>query len=361
MKIMDSLLDVTKEYYTNIINQAETMAKSYNEGIWQLISKERLYVDGEFNLNSSSVSVPIFGKSVFESRIDELFNKTIEDIDDETNFIILGLISDNFNEATIRDVKSNLKKYITDYKTDFSLGVNNIVSNVVQQQVNMVQVFRKINYVTTLSDGVIIDLKPKIYNISATTEVSQLSNPEPSDTYNELWNDYQTVSIDIGQFQQFLITNSIISDTYNEPGDFIPTAAQISLISDKRFFMIMSQIFNDKDKFNEFNDIVITNSMDNSTSGLRRKYNKIVDNFRDKVKEELNEEEKVYKAAKKDKVYLDYLAVENLYKKGKTRKFTYTTVPNSSTNELQTNDLLLLFQGNNNGDKTIWTDKTQFN
>ena len=60
-------------------------------------------------------------------------------------------------------------------------------------------------------------------------------------------------------------------------------------------------------------------------------------------------------------MYLDYLVVENLYKKGKTRKFTYTTVPNSSTNELQTTDLLLLYQGNNGGDKTIWTDKTQFN
>ena len=125
--------------------------------------------------------------------------------------------------------------------------------------------------------------------------------------------------------------------------------------------MIMAQIFNSKDKFNEFNDIIITNDMNNSTSGLRKKYNKIVDNFRDKVKEELSEEEKFYKTLKKGKEYLDYLSVENLYKKGKTRKFTYTTVPNSSTNELQTTDLLLLYQGNNDGDKAIWTDKTQFN
>jgi len=123
----------------------------------------------------------------------------------------------------------------------------------------------------------------------------------------------------------------------------------------------MAQIFNKKDKFNEFNDIVITDTMNNSTSGLRRKYNKIVDNFRDKVKEELDAEENVYITIKKDSIYLDYLSVENLYKKGKTRKFTYTTVPNSSTNDQQTTDLLLLYQGNNNGDKTIWTDKTKFN
>ena len=367
MKIMDSLLDVTKEYYTNVVNQAESMTKSYNNGIWQLTTKELIYTNGSFNLNvlntPSSEQVTIFGKSIFENRIDELFTKTLEDIDDETNFIILGLIGDNFNDATIRDVKSNLKKYITNYKADFSLGINSIVSNLVQQQVNMVQVFRKINYVSTLSDGVIIDSKPKVYSISATTEVSNLSNPEPIDTYDELWNDYQKVGKNINRFYEFLTTNQIIYEDYNEPGDFKPTSSvfEIDDLSGKRFFMIMAQIFNSKDKFNEFNDIVITDDMNNSTSGLRRKYNKIVDDFRDKVKQELDAEEKTYKDAKKDEVYLNYLAVENLYKKGKTRKFTYSTVPNSLTNEQQTADLLLLYQGNNGGDNIIWTDKTQFN
>jgi hypothetical protein len=367
MKIMDSLLDVTKEYYTNVINQGETMTKSYNDGIWQLITKELLYTNGSFNLNvfntPQSEEVTIFGKSIFESKIDDLFTKTLEDIDNGTNFIILGLLGDNFNEATIRDVKSNLKKYITDYKADFSLGVTSIISNLVQQQVSMVQVFRKISYVATLSDGVIIDLKPKVYNISATTEVSNLSNPEPIDTYDELWRDYQKVANNINRFYEFLITNKIIYENYDEPGDFLPTSSvfEVDDLSGKRFFMIMAQIFNSRDKFNEFNDIIITDAMNNSASGLRRKYNKIVDNFRDKVKEELDAEENFYKSTKKEKVYLDYLAVENLYKKGKTRKFTYTTIPNSSTNEQQTTNLILLYQGNNNGDKTIWTDKTQFN
>jgi hypothetical protein len=363
MKIMDSLLDVTKEYYVNMVNQPETMTKSYNNGVWQLITKDTQYINGEFNLNSSSIPVPIYGKSDFESKIDELFTKTIEDIDNNYNFIIDGLIIENFNEATIREVKSNLKKYINDYKVNFSLGVTSIVNNLVDQQTNMVQVFRKINFVTTLSDGVIIDLKPKIYNILGTPEISKLSNPEPSDTYDELWNDFRAVGVNLEKFNNFLETNSINLKNYNEPGGFTTTSTVFSAedLYSKRFFMIMSQIFNNKDKFNEFNDIVITNSMDNSTSGLRRKYNKIVDNFRDKVKEELDAEEKFYKSLKKSDEYLTYLAVENLYKKGKTRKFTYTTVPNSSTNEQQTTNLLLLYQGNNNGDKTIWTDKTQFN
>ena len=49
------------------------------------------------------------------------------------------------------------------------------------------------------------------------------------------------------------------------------------------------------------------------------------------------------------------------YNKGKSRKFTYTTIPNPTTVAKQSADLQLLYKGNNNGDKTIWTDKTQFN
>jgi len=363
MKIMDTLLDVTKEYYTNIVNQAESMTKSYNDGIWQLTSKELLYNDGEFNLGTSSMLVPIYGKSIFETKIDELFTKTNEDIDNDTNFIILGLISDNFNDATIRTVKTNLKKYLNDYKTDFSLGVNSIINNVVDQQVNMVQVFRKINFVTTQTDGFIGDSKPKIYNISGTSEIAKNTVPEPSDTYNELWADYQKVGDNIRKFNEFLTTNQIISKEYNEPGSFNTTSTvfDVSGLPDKRFFMIMSQIFDNSDKFNQFKDIIVTDDMDKSTSGLRRKFSNIVGDFQDKVKEELKAEEKFYKTLKKSKIYLDYLTVENLYKKGKTRKFIYTTIPNPTTIDQQTTDLFLLYQGNNGGDKTIWTDKTQFN
>ena len=364
MRIMDSLLDVTKEYYTNIINQAESMTKSYNNGIWQLISKERQYTDGISNFNVDNLPAPftvnIFGKSVFETKINDLFDKTIEDVDNNSNFIILGLIAENFNDATLRSVKTNLKTYLTNYKTDFSLGVTTIVSNVVQQQVNMVQVFRKINFVTTLSDGVIIDLKPKVYNISGTSEVSKLSNPEPSDTYNELCSDYNVVSINLQQFNQYLIDKSIIYDGYNEPGDFKPIMTEIDSLPDKRFFMIMAQIFNNRNQLNTFKSTIITNDMDKSTPNLMKTFDKIVDKFKDNVKNELDAEEIFYKKLKKDSFYKDYLVVENLYKKGKTRKFNYTTEP-SSLNDTQTKNLFLLYQGKNDGDIKTWTDKTQFN
>ena len=63
---------------------------------------------------------------------------------------------------------------------------------------------------------------------------------------------------------------------------------------------------------------------------------------------------------KKSDEYKEWTS-KNIYNKGKVRKFTYTTVVNESTNAEQSDNLLLLYRGNNGTDNTIWTDKTQFN
>jgi hypothetical protein len=211
-----------------------------------------------------------------------------------------------------------------------------------------------------LSDGIFVDSKSKIYNISGTTETDSSSFPIPANTYEELWRDYEKVSTDFQTFNQFLIDEGVIYNDYDSPGDFNPFTTEISDISDKRFFMIMAQVFNNSDKFNTFKSTIITNELDKSTPNLSKKFNKIVNNFRDKVKDELDAEEKYYKTLKKSEKYRNYLVVENLYKKGKIRKFIYTTEP-SSTNDQQIKNLTLLYNGNNGGDKTTWTDKTQFN
>ena len=364
-KIMDTLLDVTEEYYTNIVNQKESMIDSFNDGIWQLISKDLTYTKGSVNFNIDNLPPPktltIYGKPNFDEKLNKLFDTVIEDIDNDQNFIIFGLISDNFGDVVLRDVKTNLKNYVNNYRTDFTLGVNEIVTNITQQQVNMVQVFRKINYVNTESDGLIISSKPKIYNISGTDEVSNLSSPRPIDTRVELYEDYDRVVTDIELFYQFMKDAYIIIDTYSLPKDFIPTEPGIFASgSDKAFFMVMAQVFNNISNLNTFRDLIITDDMDKQTSGLLRKFNKIVDDFKDKVKDELKAEKKQIKDVKKSDTYSNFTKVETLYKKGKTRKFTYTTEI-SPQNEEKISNLNLLYQGNNSGDNTTWTDKTQFN
>ncbi len=359
MKIMDNLLDVSQGYLVNIVNQCESTIKSYNGGIWELMSKERQYLDGEFNLGTSSDLVPIYGKSVYQDKVDDLFTTLLDDISGGTNFIIVGL-NDVFTDTrAVRSVTTNLTNYINTLKADFSNGIEEISNNIVQQEQDMVQVFRKINYVTTLSDGVIIDNKPKIYTLTATEEVNTSGAQIQSDTFQELVFDYDLVAGRMDDYNRVLSSTdyNIISDDYSGPGGF--TSAVFQSPSDKRFFMVMAQVFNNRSNFNTFKSAIITNELDNTYNGLSKQFNKIVDEFRGKVLEELESEEKNIKLLKKSNEYITWTK-ENIYNKGKVRKFTYTTEP-SSSNEEQTKNLLLLYQGNNGGDKTIWTDKTQFN
>jgi len=359
MKIMDNLLDVSKNYIVNIVNQCESTIKSYNDGIWQLMCQERQYIDGEFNMGTSSKLVTIYGKSVYQSRVDELFTELINDISGGTNFIITGLNSVFTDTKAVRSVSINLTNYINTMKGDFSNGIEEISNKIVQQEQEMVQVFRKINYVTTLSDGLIIDNKPKIYTITATEEVDRSDSREQEDTFQEMVFDYRLVADRMNKYDEVLTSTdyNIITDNYTVPGGF--TSSVFLDLTDKRFFMVMAQVFNNRSNFNTFKSAIITNELDNTYNNLSKQFNKIVDEFRDKVKDELDKEEDKIKSLKKSVQYITWTK-ENVYNQGKVRKFTYTTEP-SSSNEEQTSNLLLLYQGNNAGDKTIWTDKTQFN
>ena len=359
MKIMDSLLDVSKEYIVNLVNQYETTVKSYNGGVWQLMTQERQYTGGEFNMGTSSQLVTIYGKSVYEQRVIDLFSALLNDISSGTNFIIVGLNNVFTDTTAVRSVTTNLTNYIKAMQADFSNGIEEISNKIVEQEQGMVQVFRKINYVTTLSDGVLIDSKAKIYTITATEEVNRGGVQESVDTFQEMIFDYDLVATRMNKYNETLSSAdfNIISNGYTEPGGF--TSAVFDDLTDKRFFMVMAQVFNNRSNFNTFKSAIITNELDNTYDGLSKNFNKIVGEFRDSVIKELEFEEKNIKTLKKSSDYIGWTK-DNVYNKGKVRKFTYTTEP-SSSNEEQTNNLILLYKGDNTGDKTIWTDKTQFN
>jgi hypothetical protein len=367
--IMDKLLEVTKEYYANIVNQAESTTKSYNDGIWQLMCKTRQYINGEFTIPNQTQKVTIFGKQSFQSSVDELFNSVIADIDSGSNVLIVGLKALQYNDETvIKRVKDNLKKYINDYKGDFSNGITQIGNNITQQEQTMVQVFRKVNLVTTLTDGLIIDnLGPKIYSLSGTSEVDKSSGGPPSNTFEELWRDFQNVGARLMKFNDFISNPAqgiIPGSPYDKPGSFTPSSPSFGTdLPDKSFFMVMARIFSDKNKLQSFKTTIISGDLSkiSSPSSLTKQFDKICDTFKDRVDIELAAESKKYVSIKKNSDYVDSFVKGSAYNKGKSRKFTYTTTPNPTTIAKQSADLQLLYKGNNNGDKTIWTDKTQFN
>jgi len=376
--IMDNLLDVTKEYYTNIINQAESFSKSYNYGVWQLITKNRLYLDGKFNLDIGDTwDVPIYGApEKVQDKINKLFTDINADITDQSNFIIAGLNTFSFPSQVMTTVTTNLRQFLTDFKDSYSSGImSKINSDIIVQEQNMITVFNKINLVTTKTDGKIVENKTRVYNISGTTEVDP-STKGATDTYSELWIDYQTVGNKLRDYNKFLQKPDVqvITDLYDTSGPscFTPlngygnsafdAGANSQFQNQNRFFVALGKYLSDNNNVRTFKSKIITTDLQKvkTPSNLSNKFDKIMDKFVDSCKEEFKQESKFFDKLKKSSDYLDYVN-KSVYNKGKLRKFDYTTIPNQSTNATQEAAIKLLYSTTGDVSSPTWNNKVKLN
>ena len=334
------------------------------------MTQDRLYTSGKIGLNSSGVSAPIYGKPEgVETKVDSLFSTFISDINDDNptnkNYIISRLVGFKFTDATIQRVKTNMNQYINTLKSDYSSGLFTKIQEIVVLEQSMVQIIRKINLVTTKTDGKILDTGvPRVYTISGTTEVNSGSLGSPLDTYQELCDDYRLVGLRLDEFNVLMEAEKIITTItvpYEGPGEFEPISKEFATASveDKRQFMVMAQIFNDKNKLTEFKNAIISGELKNDNK-LVRKFNNICDDFADLTKKELIAEQKFIKTIRDKESYSKFVN-QTAYPKGKLRKFTYTTVPDPATETQQKTDIANLYKTVNvNNDKLTFDGKIKF-
>jgi vacuolar-type H+-ATPase subunit I/STV1 len=226
----------------------------------------------------------------------------------------------------------------------------------------MVQTFRKLNVITKKTDGKILaNTSAFIYNVSGTTEVTQPSTQ--TNTLDELSNDYGLVALKLKNYDNFLKNKKLLEPTYGpEPGKFTASSEkfQVQSINEKRMFMVMARIFENKDKLEKFKSTVISTEISNVPK-LRKTFDELCDKFKDLVLNELKAEEKKMKDIKEDKEYLSYINT-NVYSKGKTRKFNYTTVPNQTTNSQQITLIKNVYSDQNvDNDNKTFNGKIKFN
>jgi hypothetical protein len=373
--IMDKVLDATKEYYTNIPNQCESIIKSYNYGIWQLITQDRLYSTGHFNIDGGKLDVPIYGKPggdgnvSVENKINTLFATLLSDINTDNssnkNPLIMGLVNYHFTDSVIQKVKTNLNNYINSYQEEFSNGIFTKIQEITTQEESMVQYFRKINLLITKTDGKILENgKPRVYNIKGTSEVNSASAKSPLTTYEELSIDYGSIGEKLQDFETYLKGDGIdiITSDYTEPGLFKPKSSGLGSIEDKRQFMVLSQIFGNKNKYTDFINKIISGELltVKSPSNLKNKFEKICEDFKKIVDKELLSESNHIKKIKESPTYTDYVN-KFVYPKGKLRKFEYTTIPDPATDAQQQKDIMALYSGvNSDSDNKSYDGKIKF-
>jgi outer membrane protein OmpA-like peptidoglycan-associated protein len=369
-KIMDSLVDNTKIYMENTFNAMEKIVLQTNFGIMQLVSQERNYFYGK----SSDENLLIYGKPKGEEiRIAKLFDMVINDVETNNNPITNGLFNgpnnNGYTDKEVGLIKTNLINYINTLKSSLSTTIATITQELVISEQNFVQVIRKCQLVSEKTDGKILESgEPRIYNLSGTDKVTLPASG--TDTLLEFNTDFSRLPLSIQEYnlnvlnkiQIYTDDDKATSQYDEEDSDFLMVnKTNFQGIQNKRFYQVISRIFNEKNKREEFKKQIISGELLNN-SKLRKKFNNIVDDLSKQYSNEIDNEEDLFKKIKKSKEYKDLTdgITEKMFVKGKSRKFNYTTIPGPQNTQQQQKIKNLYAKTNTNDVVKEWTDKVIF-
>ena len=238
----------------------------------------------------------------------------------------------------MNEVTNNMVNYVNDYKVEFSSPIFTKINEITEQQQNMVQVLREINLISKKFDGKIPESGiPIIYNTTSTDKVDN-SSTSAENTFQELCDDYKKVLLAFNQFYEELLCNKnstssdepfITEDGSNYDEDtgtfnWVGNAENDDLVN-QHMFLILSNVFNNEDKLEIFNDAVITAPI-NKNGRLKRIFRRLCNEFADIVKEELGEEQKLIEDFKSLQSYTSFVNNSDGVIEGKVREFDYSTV-----------------------------------
>lgn len=217
---MKDLITLTTQYTTNIFNSLKNVNDKHMLGGLVLMNKDRDYQEGFFNnINAPNVDlVKIYGKSKdFQKKIDSLFSKIKDDIEDETTPILASLgAKKQFTNVQKNKIKRRLKNLSDERKQTYLSDIDNSNNTIIQNELALINLVDKINFVADGKDGFINSKgKPVIYTTTGTTPVD-VSNTSYPNTLLELRGDLQIVGNDLNDFITQLETYEIITTNINE-------------------------------------------------------------------------------------------------------------------------------------------------
>jgi len=328
---MDSILTNSKTYFTTVVNKLEEINTKYNYGIVQLVNQDRNFKIGPLDTTQSQ-DCNIYGSPFnIEEKLEQLFNQVYSDIDSGSNPIIAELSNLNFSpDTTIKIVKNNMKVYIsTNVNQTMSSDITVVLTDILNFEQTFIQNIRKVNLVVKQHDGKIDTTNlPSIYTLTSTTEVSQTSTGV-GDTLVELDKDLIAFGGEMKNFNTYLEKEQIITNSYDSVGKIQTFKINSSNIINNCFFMVIGRIFSQDSKKDEFIDACLINVSDiNEPYSLENKLKKIVNDLAKDYSKEIEKDEEFFQEFKQKDEYKNYVnGVEELmYKSGKTRKFTFSTV-----------------------------------
>lgn len=208
---VNELVDKTKDYVQNVISNLETISKEQSKIGLYYFTKTRNFYNGNItgNLDNNNVLFTnIFGKPIdFEDEVNILYNAVNSDINNDSNPFLSKISLENFNNSDIKKFKKRLKLFVDLTKETFTSNFNSGMSELLENQTNLIRVIDKLNLILTNTDG----FKNKSGNISilelsGTTDVDVTS--QQSTTDEEMLSDIQTVGFDLQAFYDKIFDDS---------------------------------------------------------------------------------------------------------------------------------------------------------
>lgn len=337
--IMDKSYDITKEYFTTIINQLEKIILQNNYGVLQMLNFRVSLNTESSNLKAKNggdeKTIKIYGNPKdFETSVGNIFSLNYDSVNDESNPVISEFIEkygDSYDGIILDNLKNNLNNYLKGYQSSFSNSISTIVQEITIFEQNFFQTIRKVSLVSQSVDGKLLSGNvPRVYNITGTEEVSSTTT-DAVNTLDELKNDFQRIIDVLPDFYETCeVSYAIFNDSYFD-GDFDQPFDDSNLIDeyDKYFYIVMSNILTNDSKIEEFNAALVKDIDEDNQ--LVRRIERITDDVGDRYKKEMKKESKYFKDFRESNDYKSYVdgIDDKLYNKGKLRKCKYDTTPNS--------------------------------
>jgi hypothetical protein len=258
--IFDSYIDGQSGYFESFTGFIQKTITDFNYGVYKQVKTNRLFSTGySNNLNSGKTEFEIFGRSDnWKELLTNVGAKLKEFIDGETELIIFNLKNKNVKSVDLDIIKNNYKNLIDEKVNNGFASLGSQINEFATNQVNFLQTLRKLDVVSTLTDGKILaDKSVKIYVLTGVTLTG--ATESGGDSMVKLVSDYTTTTANFTGYMNTLTTKFISFGVSEAPDVFFET---FSSMNSSGATNVCYTLFS--------NDILDTNKKQNFINNLKK-------------------------------------------------------------------------------------------
>jgi len=299
--LMSDLSTGTQTYFKTIFNQLKTLTSTTNGGIMSLASADMEFNKGEFNeYGDDPTNVDIYGKSnSVEKYVQSLVKQTKKDVNDGVSPIISDIVgsSKGYQSSLKRELKDNMEKEVEKAESELNSIVIGPINEMTSYQEGFNYTLRKLDVVCDSIDGIKLGTGDyKVYSLSGDSVISNIK-----DVY------VFTAGTQITSFLNVFLTPKIFKKLVykKDENNFVGITAMS--IPESRFYMAMSHIFLDDNKYNAFvTSLTTSKKIKESETTIVDDIKKYCEIFKVKCKAEHDAEIKLFNDIETSEEYKKY-------------------------------------------------------